>query len=366
MIGKLAKRIIKKFMTIFGYSEYVSAVLLKELKKDLFETNINFQKKLWAYQRGFFGRRINEYGLTDSNYKDYENDFHYYQLHPLNEYAKWIDDKLTFRYVLQSFSEYLPKYYFELRDGKVLKLMDCPVEFSSDRLSVVSLLEREKQLAVKPLADTGGRGFYKLATSGGNYLVNDQLMNAIELKRFLVSLNRYLVTEYLASHENIRKIWNEAPNTLRIMAVHNEGEDPVIVGAYIRFGTSSTGTVDNINAGGIACGIDISNGRLYNPKRHEKNAWIDTPVHMDTKVKMEGDIPHWDMVIKKLVEICHYVPQLRYMSFDVIITAKEFRIIEINSHGDIYTMQIYYPLLQNKHVKYLFYKNNVKKVANQL
>jgi hypothetical protein len=340
-----------------GYSSYMANVLIEDIKWDLLKTKARFLEKIWAYKRGFLSRRINEYGLTESNWKDYETDFHYYKLHPLNEFSKWIDDKLTYKYVFQPFSDYLPKYYYELRHRGLYKLMDCPTELTADVSSVIRLLQQEKQLAIKPLAGTGGQGFYKLSSYDGKFLINDKMVDTVALEKFLSSLNRYIVTEYLISHELIRKIWSGAPNTLRIIMVHNENEKPIIAGAYIRFGTSTTGAVDNVDAGGLACGIDITDGRLYGSKRHQGNAWIETPVHDDTKIRIEGYIPHWDMVIQKLIEICNYVPHLKYMSFDIVITDNGFKVIEINSHGAIYVVQLYYPLLKNKYVANLFYKN---------
>jgi hypothetical protein len=353
----VARKIVMRVLMKKGYSGYMADVLVKGFMDDLYKTKISLKKRLWAYRRGFFARRINEYGLNESNYKDYESDFHFYKLHPLNKYSIWIDDKLTYKYILQPFSDYTPKYYFELRKGSIVKLMDCPSKFTADMESVVNLLQQEKQLAVKPLAGTGGQGFYKVSVNIDKYSVNYMQMNIDELGKFLASLDRFIVTEYVISHEAIRRIYKGSPNTLRVIAVHNENEEPIIVGAYYRFGNSSTGVVDNIDAGGIACGVDIFKGILHSPKLHIGSEWLDAPVHPDTKIRIEGKVPHWELILQIVVDICKYLPQLKYMSFDIIITENGFKIIEINSHGAIYVMQMYFPLLKNRHIYRLFRMN---------
>ncbi|MFA5015603.1 MAG: sugar-transfer associated ATP-grasp domain-containing protein [Actinomycetota bacterium] len=360
MFEKIERKIIKCILMKMGYSAYMSAELAKEIKEDLIETKVSVHKRMWAYNHGFLARRIHDYGLNESNYKDYENDFHYLKLHPINDYSKWIDDKLTTRYMLYPFSEYLPKYYYELRNGNVHKLIDCPEELSADISSVIDLLNLKTNIALKQVSGTGGIGFYKLSKQEDRYLINNQMMNKDEIRIFIAGLNKYIVTEYLISHEYIRKIYSISPNTLRIIVAHNENENPIIIGSFFRFGTKSTGVVDNVDAGGMLCGVDIETGQFYNPKYRNKDSWIQTNVHVDTKVKIEGIVPHWNLITKKIIEICNYLPQLKYLGFDIIVTDGGFKIIEINSHIGICTTQMYYPMLKNSHLRRLFNKDNEK------
>jgi hypothetical protein len=355
MLTKSFKYIVFKILRSYGYSSAVLEFLYNDLYGDLFSIKAGIRKRLWAYRRGFLARRVNEYGLNDLNWKEFETDFHYFRLYPFSRYSKWIDDKLTFKYLLHPFSGYLPKYYFELRKGDVRRLMDCPPSLPADLTGVLCLLRWEGQLVLKLLSGSGGLGFYKLSVKEEQYMVNDQVMGIDELHSFLGSLSNYLVTEYLFSHEFIRRIWSGSPNTLRIMTVHHFNEEPVIVGAYIRFGTGTTGFVENIKDGAVACGVDIENGALFRPVVRTNDRWLDTPVHKDTKTRIEGQIPHWEMIAEKILEICRYVPQLNYMGFDVVITQDGFKIIEINSLGAIYTIQLYYRFLKNESVRRLLY-----------
>lgn len=347
IIGMIAERVLKKV----GYSGYMSKTLYKDFVDDLYKTKMSLKNRLWGYRHGFLSQSVKTYGLNDSNYKHYESDFHYYRLHPLNEYAKWIDDKLTYRYILHPFSEYLPKYYFALKNGGIQKLPDCPYGLKADLSSIINLVNQEKQLAVKPLANSGGVGFFKLSEKEGIYLVNKETKNLNEITKALAALNRFVVTEYVISHDFIRKFYGDAPGSLRIMVVHNENEKPAIIAAFLRLGTTLSGVVDNVYAGGMVCGIDIKDGRLFQPMAKKGKDWVDTDLHIDTKIKIEGHLPHWGMIVSKTVEICEYISQLKYMGFDIIVTESGFKIIEINSHQSTFPLQHYYPLRKNAHFR---------------
>lgn len=86
----------------------------------------SLKEKFWAYNRGFLSPKIKEYGLTEENYKLYISDFEYYKLYPINnQFRTWIDDKVTTRYILSPFDEYLPKYYCHIQKrGVIIPLLD--------------------------------------------------------------------------------------------------------------------------------------------------------------------------------------------------------------------------------------------------
>ena len=72
---------------------------------------------------------------------------------------------------------------------------------------------------------------------------------------------------------------------------------------------------------------------------------IDTPCHPDTNVRLEGYLPNWQLITEKIVEISSYLPQLRYMGYDVVVTQEGFKIIEINSHAGLDYLQTNHPVL---------------------
>ena len=91
-------------------------------------------KKKWALERGFYPGRIELYGLTEENWKDYMPDYQYFMLHPLNNhFLKWLD-KTTLKYVLNSngCESTMPEYYVYVENeqcgGRFTYLMDCPTD----------------------------------------------------------------------------------------------------------------------------------------------------------------------------------------------------------------------------------------------
>lgn len=340
-----------------GYSPYFAPKVVKETIIDFKETkDLSFKQKMWAYKRGFLSNRISRYGLNEENYRNYLPDFAYYKLHPINGYSsKWIDDKLTLKYILSPFNDYLPRYFFQLKNGKVFKLMDCPKEYDDSISGVLSLLKQEGNLAVKLIAGALGKGFYKLSYLDGEYAINNKVVKENEIISLLEKLDNYILTEYLISHKSIRRIFDGTANNLRVMLINDNNQNhPEITGAFIKFGTKNSGIIEHVWAGGIFCKVDLQTGYFSTPKRQEHGEFVTIDKHPDTGVSLEGQIPYWNEIKGKLFEIINYVPQLRYIGIDILITDNGFKIIEMNSHQGINLMQVHYPLLENDYSKKFF------------
>ena len=141
---KVFSKILKLLLSFVGFKGYSSTLMLKALKKDIINKDIPFRSKIWAWRRGFLGTRVFTYGINESNYKNHMPDFDYFKLHPINgKYSKWIDDKLTMKYILAPFNEFLPKYYFQIDDGMILKLMDLPEGINANIEGIIQLLKTE-------------------------------------------------------------------------------------------------------------------------------------------------------------------------------------------------------------------------------
>jgi hypothetical protein len=331
-----------------------------EIKDDFLENReVTLKQKLWAYRRGFFSFRIEMYGLNDENYAHYLSDFVYNKLQPVNgRFRIWIDDKLTMKYVLYPFNEYLPKYFYHLindgREATIIRLMDCPDEYGQDVADVMNLLKAEGSLAVKLIAGTHGDGFYKITYSADKYYVNDKPFCKDEMLEFLQTLDGYIVTEYLFTHKNLSRIWDKTPNALRILTVKEEGREPQIADSYIRFGTKKSGPVEHNTAENVVAPVQLDSGLFTNGKMIINNKIQDCKIHPDTKAALEGKLPFWEQITETILAICSYIPQVRYMGFDIIITDNGFKIIEINSRPGIGFHNYSHPVLTNDKCKELF------------
>lgn len=339
---KFIKAQISKIMQKRGFSPYFSYIVFEKRYKDFFKNNSTSVKhKIWAQRRGFYSHRIKFYGLNEENFHNYLSDFDYLKLYPINGlFSHWIDDKLTIRYLLHPFKEFLPKYYYQLADGELLSLPDCQKFHNQSIDDIFTLLQDVKFLAAKLMIGSKGEGFHKLSYLDNSYFLNDNPISKEDLSQILrgwmrTSNGGYLITEYLRPCQYLKKYWPNTPNTIRVSVIRNKNQEPEMSFAFIRFGTESTGSIDNASMGGIMCEIDIIDGKFSDGKVIIDDQIYDCKYHPSTKKLLEGRIPNWQLIKDKISEISQYIPQVIYMGFDVIATDDGFKIIEINSHQAI-------------------------------
>ena len=182
------------------------------------------EQKKWAMERGFYPGRIELYGLNDDNYKNYLPDWNYFMVHPLNHhFRKWVDDKLTLKYVLDSGDciDTMPDYYLYIEnDGTYTYLMDAPKNIVKDENFIKNLLEQKGIIMMKPNSGTsGGRGIIKLELLNGMIYENNKPIDELRFKDILSHLGNYIVTEYARQHSELAAIWGKSECTLRIIMV---------------------------------------------------------------------------------------------------------------------------------------------------
>ncbi|MBR6524005.1 MAG: hypothetical protein IKT39_05310 [Clostridia bacterium] len=345
MIKRLVKKYLSRNYKKQGFFDGYGMLWFNSAIEEYKASDLPSSKKKWALKRGFYPFRIEQYGLTDENYKEFLSDKEYKRLYPINNiYRRWIDDKLTMKYVLKPFDEYMPRYYYHLikeRTCHVMKLMDCPDECAAEYEGILKLLRDVGVLAVKPTGGTYGIGFCKLEYKNKKYVVNGEAKTKEEMISFLKNLRDHIIIEYVRMHEKIASLNPTSLNTIRVMLINENGNNPIIASSFMRIGTVASGIVDNSAQGGMFCKVDVDSGRFYDGEKNIDHVVTPSPVHPDTGVPIEGTIPHWETVKTKLIEISKYIPQLEWMGFDVAITETGFNIIEINSHQGLHRYHTY-------------------------
>jgi len=356
---KIIESIVLRILLLYGYSPYNAHITMKEIVGDFYTNKkIGSFKKIKYYCKGFLSAYGNGFNVScESDLSIYVPEIKYFKCHPINGmYSKWIDDKLTIRHMMSPFNRYFPEYYFQINDGMIFRLVDCPEGYTQDISGLIHLLKDKGELAAKLTFGSKGIGFYKLSYSMDSLLINDAQVDEKEFHDAIIKMDNYILTEYITSYADLKKIFPKSSNTIRIMVI-NDGSGARVTGAFIRFGTIDTGYVDNVSAGGIFCGVDITNGTLFSPCRFgEGMELLDTPFHPDTGEEIKGRIRNWQIIVELLVEIGHYLPQICYMGYDIIVTDKSFKIIEINSLQGLDIMQFYYPLMKDDITRKFFEK----------
>ena len=355
----LIKRFVLWRMRKKGYSDYMSREWMNTVLGNLFQDKETpLKTKLWCYRRGFMPWRIHQYDLTEENFMEHLSDRDYMYLHQINNsYKKWIEDKMTFRLVLEPFKQHLPEYYFQIiqRDDKqiLLRLPDCPNEYETTFDEMFRMLRDKGRLALKAASGTHGVGFYKMHYEDGKYYMNNKETTEAGIRRIINSFKSfYVVTEYINMHDEIKNIYEGSVNTIRIMMLNRDGHHPELMDAYMRIGSKKSGVTDNVAFGGVVCTVDLETGEYGNGMQIKDHKFINIERHPDTDVLLNGVIPNWELIKKGLIEISQYMCQLEYLGFDVVCTPEGFIILEVNSHQDLHRLRYY-----DQRVKdFFFYK----------
>ena len=326
-----------------GVRPYMQKLWFEAVWDDFKNTKVSLPKKIWAWKRGFLSFRIEQYGLTEQNYKEFLSDYDYHWLNRINSsYQIWINDKTTFRYILEPFRDCIPEYYHSIwknsnRITQIDKMMDCPEGIEEGAKGIIQLVQQKGKLALKPSAGTHGDGFYCLAWENDTFTVNGEEYDAERFEALVDTFKSfYLVTEYINMHPRLKEIYDKSVNSIRIIVLNEDGHNPEIVQSYMRIGSSRTGYTDNVGYGGICVMVDQETGELYNPETIADHKFYPCPEHPDTKTPIAGELPNWALVKEKVLAICRYLSELEYLGFDVAITEDGLQIIEINIHPDLH------------------------------
>lgn len=313
----------------------------------------DIDKKKWALERGFYPGRIELYGLTEENYKNFVPDYQYFMLHPMNNhFLKWLD-KTTLKYVLNSngCEDTMPEYYAyvenDLCGARFTYLMDCPHDIPKNEDFLWNLLQQKKVLAMKPNSGTsGGLGFIKLEQRADGLYENNKPIDLERFEEIRDTMRNYIITEYAHQHKELAAVWPDSECTLRVIMCKVPAENRyapttwACAVSYARFGTSVNGGASNLSSGGVGVGFDFETGK-YNDfciryKRYTPDGKWMLDKHPDTNVEWKTTgLPNWELVRNKIDALCQHISSLDYLGLDIIITENGMKLCEINSHPAI-------------------------------
>lgn len=366
---KARLKIRARFAKLFfpqGLKPYLSLRWLGDVWKD-FRTckDTTFKQKIWAYRHGFLSYRLVQYGINESNYNEYISDFEYKWLRHINpKYRKWMEDKITVKYVCSDYNHCFPEYYFHVicknGNNKVISMMDLPDGYINTFDEIFRLVEEKGVLALKPDEGSHGDGFYKFTCENGKYQLNYEDVTKEDVLKILEDVkNQYLITEYINMCDELKAVYDGAVNTVRMIVFKKDGKNPEIGNAYIRFGSKKTGAVDNVGAGGMTATIDVETGHFHDAKIVMQNSIEDCPIHPDTGVPIDGYLPHWQQVKEDVLAVTKSIKQLEWFGVDLAVTNEGIKFPEINRFPDFPAVEKY-----TKHTReYLLDRLEAKKRA---
>lgn len=385
--NELVSEVIDAYLRKVGMQGKWAKAYRKKLVKDWNTCSLPIEKKMWAVENGFLPSSIILYGLDETNYKSYLSDMDYWRIHPINNhFAFWINDKITLKNIfaspIKSISNsniaynLMPEYYLYIEnDGHFSYLMDSPFDIEKGEDYLLTLLRQKKILALKPSNGGGGFGFVKLEYNENEIFWNGERISEHKFKEYQLSLNGYIVTEYLKQHKDFDCICDKSACTLRVVVVRNRndvysGGDLEIIASYARFGTDVSNGACNMHAGAVAIAYDSNTGvygdYYFRYRGYAAGDKIRFDAHPDSKVILKGKtLPKYEMVYDVVLTACSYLSSLDYFGVDVVITDNEVKILEINSLPAMTTPQVLFgPMFEIPAAKQFFL--NKLKIKDEL
>ncbi|WP_431860916.1 sugar-transfer associated ATP-grasp domain-containing protein [Micrococcus terreus] len=204
---------------------------------------------------------------------------------------------------------------------------------------------------VTPLAEYSGGPVFTKPTSGKGAR-DIQAWQGLDMAlSSLPDRGDYLVQELLEPHSLVSKIFPDALNVLRVVAIRPQlGEPALVVSAIQRFATSLNAPKDTFGDGGLLVDVDSSTGKLGTVVGVPKGRRMVMNSHPDTKEQISGLVlPYFREACDLVLSAMDVWPNARFVGWDVALTNRGPVLIEGNaSWTNLMMMQIAKPLSRDE------------------
>ena len=289
-------------------------------------------RKTWVY---YYGSSYNSYPR-----KNLRNDVQRY------EYQILFNDKLVCEQLCKGMDVIIPKSYGVIH------------AYQNPELLIQSAFNQSNidKLIIKPILGHAGRGI-DLAIREDNKIFIISNNKKVSLADYCTK-DTMIVQEVVGQNNKISKIASSSLNTIRVVTLWTKSNEVIVLSASMRFGVGES-HVDNWSSGGVAVGVDITNGTLLETAYDKLGNQFTH--HPESGVKFNGfNIPYWDNVIKVAEEVQQSCQFYKLIGVDVGISDAGPVLIEVNANSDIvFQEQTAGPLLKNKSTLIEFSKHNL-------
>jgi hypothetical protein len=309
-------------------------------------------KRLILISKGFHYNRIIPYDFNKWKFSDYISDFEQKKIQFVNHpYNKLLNNKIIFSTYFSGFFR-TPCSYCLINNGYFSPISTKTLVTNFKDLAV--LAAKNKKLMLKPVEGEDAQGIYLVTFNDGKFQVNYNTYSCNDFEKFIMSLDQYLIEEFIEQGEITRALYPKSSNTLRVITLIDPStSNPFIPIATIRIGTSNSAPVDFFKLGGLIAYINIENGDLSKSMAMaENNSLVFYDNHPETNGQIKGlNIPRWNEMVDKLLSTAKIIaPLIKVVGWDIIITDDGFVVIEGNSGPDTKIQGLNYPLAKNTKV----------------
>ncbi len=204
----------------------------------------------------------------------------------------------------------------------------------------------DTDLFVKPANGRGGKGAERWDRVAPRVYAGapDAQLDEHALVDRLRKLGRsrpMLVQRRMLPHPSISDLTSGALPTVRVLTCLNENGEAAVMAAVFRMSIGRNRTVDNIHAGGLACGVSLDHGLLgpaSNLGMDARLGWLDR--HPDTNAPIAGrTLPLWEEVKALAVRAHAAFNDRAIVGWDIAILPDGPAVVEGNGSPDMDLMQ---------------------------
>lgn len=190
------------------------------------------------------------------------------------------------------------------------------VQSEADRDAFGKLTVGKEQLILKPMAGMGGSGVRKIPADPA---VFDEVLESAPC----------MIEEIIVQVPEMAALNATSVNTVRPITFLRKDGTPVLLACFVRIGDG--GVVDNFCSGGMAAPVNVETGVVEGPACNEEAEAFS--VHPTSGEKIVGfQIPRFQELKAMVLEAAEIVPQIRYVGWDVAVTAGGPVLIEGNEY----------------------------------
>jgi len=185
---------------------------------------------------------------------------------------------------------------------------------------LAKFLEGKTEAIGKPLEGSSGVGIQK-------YNENDWAEGADAFLSKLKADGIGILEEIVKQHPQMASLCATSVNTVRIATLLGDKKQGIVY-AFLRIGNGKV--MDNVDCGGMAARVDLDSGKLLTVGADKQGNTFTH--HPKTGTPIVGfQVPYWEEAKAMCMEAALKVPQMRFIAWDVAITADGPRFIEGNS-----------------------------------
>ncbi|MDV6011083.1 sugar-transfer associated ATP-grasp domain-containing protein [Haloechinothrix sp. LS1_15] len=357
---RLPKRVRQKYRT--GRLKWAAIRKLAKREREWQVPLRNRRPRWWL--RGYLSRSVVLYDLDrrggDNYISDLQRVFRLKRMvHPLLQDV--INNKLTTHLLLSM---------LDVRSAKLLGVYwrgavhAFPSEGREPIAEYLRGLDTGKPVFFKVLAGAEGKNLVKLQRdSAEQWEVNgEQLGHEAACRVFEEQQHPMVVEEGLDQHPKVDELYPGAVNTIRVLTMLDvTDQQPFIVMAVQRIGTSQSQHVDNWSRGGLSARIDVATGRLGPASRLPAGTeleWFDA--HPDTGTPINGaEVPYWAQIRDTVLHAARILSFLEYIGWDIVVTPDGPVILEANINTGMNVLQVHQPLLADPRVRAYYVERGV-------